>query len=373
VSRLRIVAVDVIPVDVPRRDVIELQRGTTPPSSPFTVVRIRTDGGVTGYGEGVTTARGIHSFAVEHLVDLLIGADPFDLTGIHQRMDQIEMMKNERLAHWNPIRAAIDIALHDLRARALGVPLYELLGGKQRDSFEVCKNIGVSDPATSAERAQRLVADGYRVVKMRVGTDVDLDVARVRAVREAVGEGVGIRVDANQAWDPTTAVAAINRMARSGLEGVEQPCKFWDLRAAAEVVARVDVPVIADEGFWTVDDAQRLLSARGADVLHLYLGKCGGIQPSMKIVAVAEAFGATTTLGERIPLGIAEAAHAHVAAALPESRFAHALAYDINEDDLIVSPVRRERGRMYVPDGPGLGVEVDEEKLAYYARRRAEQ
>jgi L-alanine-DL-glutamate epimerase-like enolase superfamily enzyme len=373
VSKLRITAVDVIPVDVPRRDVIELQRGTTPASSPFTVVRVRTDQGVTGYGEGVTTARGIHTFATEHLVELLIGQDPFDLTGIHRRMDQVEMMKNERLAHWNPVRAAIDIALHDVQGRALGVPLYDLLGGKQRDSFDVCKNIGVSDPATSAERARRLADEGYRTLKMRVGTDVDLDVARVRAVREAVGEGPGIRVDANQAWDPTTAVAAIRRMAEWGLEGVEQPCKFWDLRAAAEVVGRVDVPVIADEGFWTVDDAQQLLSARGADVLHLYLGKCGGIQPSMKIVAVAEAFGAAVTYGERIPLGIAEAAHAHVVAALPESRFAHALSYDINEDDLIVEPVRREGGRMYVPEGPGLGVRVDEEKLDYYARRRADQ
>jgi L-alanine-DL-glutamate epimerase-like enolase superfamily enzyme len=372
-SHLRITGVDVVPVDVPRRDVIELQRGTTPASSPFSVVRVRTDQGVTGYGEGVTTARGIHVFAREHLVELLVGEDPFDVTGIHRKMDQVEMMKTERLAHWNPIRAAIDVALHDVQGRFLGVPLYDLLGGKQRDSFEVCKNIGVSDPSTSAARAERLAADGYRTVKMRVGSDVELDVARVAAVRAAVGDGVAIRVDANQAWDPTTAVAAINRMARWGLEGVEQPCKYWDLRAAAEVVGRVDVPVIADEGFWTADDAQRLLAARGADVLHLYLGKCGGIRPAMKIVAVAEAFGAAATFGERIPLGIAEAAHAHVVAALPESRFAHALSYDINEDDLIVSPVRRAEGRMHVPEGPGLGVEVDEEKLDYYARRRAEQ
>jgi L-alanine-DL-glutamate epimerase-like enolase superfamily enzyme len=369
VSRLRITGVDVLPVDVPRRGVIELQRGTTPPVSPFTVVRVRTSEGVTGYGEGVTTVRGIHAFATDHLVELLIGADPFDVTGIHRAMDRIEVMKTERLAQWNPIRAAIDIALYDVQGRFLGVPIHDLLGGKQRDGFEVCKNVGVSEPAASAERAVRFVEDGYRTLKLRVGTDVDLDVARVRAVREAVGPGIRIRVDANQAWDPTTAVVAIKRMAEWGLEGVEQPCRYWDLRAAAEVVSRVDVPVIADEGFWTVDDAQLLLSARGADVLHLYLGKCGGIQPSTKIVAVAQAFGAAVTFGERIPLGIAEAAHCHVVAALPESRFPHALAYDFNEHDLLVSPVRKEGGLMHVPDGPGLGVEVDEEKLAFYARK----
>jgi L-Ala-D/L-Glu epimerase len=259
--------------------------------------------------------------------------------------------------------------LHDVQGRFLGVPLYDLLGGKQRDSFEVCKNVGVSDPATSAERARCLAAEGYTTLKLRVGTGVDLDVARVRAVREAVGDGVRIRVDANQAWDPTTAVVAIKRMVEWRLEGVEQPCHYWDLRAAAEVVSRVDVPIIADESVWTSDDAQRLLSARGADVLHLYLGKCGGIQSALKIVAVAESFGAAITYGERIPLGIAEAAHCHVVAALPESRFPHALAYDFNEHDLLVAPIRREKGLMYVQDGPGLGVEVDDDKLAFYARR----
>jgi L-alanine-DL-glutamate epimerase-like enolase superfamily enzyme len=367
-SAVRISAVDVLPVDVPRRGTFGLQRGTTPSVSPFTVVRVRTSDGVVGYGEGVTTTRGLHHMASDHLVDLLIGEDPFNVTGIHRKMDAVEMMKTERLSHWNPVRAAIDIALYDLQGRTLGVPVYDLLGGKQRGCFEVCKNIGVGSPQSTAEEARRLVDAGYGTLKLRVGTDVDLDVARVGAVRQAVGVGPKIRLDANQAWDPTTAVAAIRRLTPFGLESVEQPCKYWDLRGAAEVVSRVDVPIISDEGFWTLDDAQRVLSARSADVLHLYLGKCGGIQPSMKILAVVEGFGAAATFGERIPLGIAQAAHCHVVAAMAESRFPHALAYDLNEHDLLTSPLTVTRGTLRVPDGPGLGVEVDEEKLTFYAR-----
>jgi L-alanine-DL-glutamate epimerase-like enolase superfamily enzyme len=369
VSQLRITGIDVIPVDVPRRGAFDLQRGTTPPVSPFTVVRVRTDAGITGYGEGVTTVRGVHTFITDHLLEVLIGRDPFDVTGIHRAMDRVEMMKVERLAHWNPARAAIDIALYDVMGRFLNVPVYDLLGGQQRDRFEVCKNIGVSTPEETAARAQDLVAEGYTTLKLRVGTDVDMDVARVRAVREAVGSAPRIRVDANQAWDVLTAVIAIKRMAEYGLESAEQPCRFGDIAASAEVARRVDVPIMADEDIWTAEEAQRLLAARGAHVLHLYLGKCGGIQPSMKIAAVAESLGAAISLGERIPLGIALAAHCHVAAALPESRFPHALAYDFNEHDLLVSSIRREGGCMFVPEGPGLGVNVDEEKLDFYARR----
>jgi L-alanine-DL-glutamate epimerase-like enolase superfamily enzyme len=281
VTPLRITGVDVIPVDVPRSGAFDLQRGTTPSVSPFTVVRIRTNEGITGYGEGVTTERSLHRVLSDHLVEVLIGRDPFDVTGAHRAMDRVEMMKVERLSHWNPARAAVDIALYDLMGRCLGVPVYDLLGGKQRECFEVCKNIGVGSPEDSARLAERLVADGYTTLKLRVGTDVDLDVARVRAVRESVGPQPRIRVDANQAWDAITAIVAVKRMAEYGLECVEQPCRFGDLAASAEVARRVDVPVMADEDVWTVEEAQRVFGARAASVLHLYLGKCGGIQPSI--------------------------------------------------------------------------------------------
>lgn len=368
IAKARVSRIDVVPVRVPRRGVFALQRGGSDAASWFAVVRVETDDGVVGWGECTTRVRSMHWILRDHLADLLLGRDPFDLVGIHRAMDVEEMLATERLSHWNPIRAAVDVALHDIQGRSFGVPLHRLLGGKQRDSIETIKNVGVASPERSAERAAQLVEDGYRIVKLRVGTDTALDVARVRAVREAVGPDIRIRVDANQAWDPTSAVEAIRQMHEYGLHAVEQPCPYWDIRGNAEVVARAGVPVIADEGFWTVPEAQNLLSARAADVLHIYLGKCGGIFPSMRIVAVAESFNAAVSPGERVPLGIGEAAHLHLASVLPALEHPCALAYDLNEDDLLVTSIERSGGHYVVPDSPGLGIEVDEDKLAFYSR-----
>ena len=367
-SKIQITAVDVIPVDVPRQGGFALQRGPTPPSSPFTIVRVRTNEGVVGYGEGVTTDRSMASVLREHLAEIAVGRDLFDLTGLHAALDRVEMMKTERVGHWNPARAAIDIAVHDAQARWLDIPLSDLLGGRRRDEIEVCKNVGVSDPTETARTAAALVEAGYRTLKVRVGADLEAEDERLTAIRGGVDPDVRIRLDANQAWDPMAAVRAIDRLARHGLEAVEQPCHFADVRGAADVAARVSVPLIADEGFWTAFEARELLVARAAHALHVYLGKCGGIRPAMEIVALARAFGVAVTLGERIPLGIALAAHLHVAAALDEAPFAHALAYDLNESDLLTTPIPVRAGRMPVPQGPGLGIEVDEDRLAFYAR-----
>ncbi|NJD27728.1 MAG: hypothetical protein FIA92_05470 [Chloroflexi bacterium] len=368
-SKLRITGLDVIPVDVPRRGGFALQRGVTPPSSPFTVVRLRTNQDVVGYGEGVTTDKSMADVLREHLAETVVGLDPFDLTGIHAAVDRVEMMRTERIGHWNPARAAIDIAVHDVQARWLGVSLSELLGGRQRDEIEVCKNVGVASPSETAKAAAALVEAGYRTLKIRAGADIDAEDERLAAIRSVAPREVRVRLDANQAWDPIAAVRAIERLGAHGLEAVEQPCHFADVRGAAYVASRVDVPLMADEGFWTIYDVRELLVAGAAQALHVYLGKCGGIRPAMRIVGLAEAFGVAVSMGERIPFGIALAAHLHVAATLAHTPFAHALAYDLNESDLITTPITAVGGRMPVPEGPGRGVEVDEDRLAFYARR----
>jgi L-alanine-DL-glutamate epimerase-like enolase superfamily enzyme len=363
---LKISAVDVFPLVVPRNGTFNLHRGASATSSVFTILRIKTNEGVVGYGEATTRVRSMYKVVEDFLVDLVMGEDPFNLVGIHRKIDVVELMNVERNSDWNAVRAAIDMALYDIQGKWLGVPVYQLLGGKQRDSFEVVKNVGVDSPDVTANNAVKTVAQGYKIIKLRVGADIELDMARLKAVREAVGSDVRIRVDANQAWDPKTAIKTIHRMEAYNLEAVEQPSKRWHL---AEVVGRVDVPIIADEEIWSVEDAQDLLASRGADVLHVYLSKCGGIHRTMKIAAVAESLGAFLTLGERVPLGISEAAHCHVAVTLPSLPYPCAIAYDLNKDDLLVKPIRKEKGLMYVPEGPGLGIEVDETKLTSFSSR----
>jgi L-alanine-DL-glutamate epimerase-like enolase superfamily enzyme len=364
----RIERIDVVPVTVPRKGTFDLQRGASATASDCAVVRLQTRDGVVGWGECTTRVRSMHHILRDHLAEVVVGRSVFDVVGAHRAMDVAELLATERPSHWNPIRSAIDMAMYDAQGHTTGVPLHSLLGGKQRDEVETVKNVGVASPEVSAERARQLVDAGYRIVKLRVGSDADLDEARVAAVRAAVGDGIRIRVDANQAWDPTSAIGAIRRMHAYRLHAVEQPCPFWDIAGNAEVVANVEPPVISDEGIWTVPETQNLLRARGADVLHPYLGKCGGIHPTMQIIAVAQAFNAKVSPGERVPLGIGEAAHVHVAAVLRDLEHPCALSYDLNEHDLLTESLPRTGGRIRVPDGPGLGITVDEDRLAHYNR-----
>jgi len=365
-SSLRIARIEAIPVTVPRREVFHLQRGASDAVSPFTVVRITTDEGVVGYGESVTRTRQLHTVLNDHLAEVLVGCSAFDLVGVHRRIDAVETLVTERREHWSPIRAAIDMALYDIQGRHLDVPVHSLLGGKQRDLIETVKNIGIGTGQEAAERAQAFVAMGYRVLKVRVGADHRADMDRLAAVRAVVDDSVVLRVDANEAWDAQIAVSRIDDLNRFGLEAVEQPCKHSDLRGLAHVVRRSPVPVIVDESLWSLGDAVNIFAAEAADVGHLYIGKCGGIHPVMRIAAVVEGFAKSLTFGERVPLGISEAAHAHVAAVQSTAGYPHALSYDLNEHDLLVESVRHEGAHIIVPDGPGLGVEVDEDKLDFY-------
>jgi L-alanine-DL-glutamate epimerase-like enolase superfamily enzyme len=367
-DELRVTNVEVIPVSVPRTGTFMLQRGASAVDSPFTVVRLSTDQGVVGYGECTTRTARLYTVLEDHLTDVVVGADPFDMAGLHGRLDMVETLITERREHWNPIRAALDMAMYDIQGKWLGVPLHRLLGGKQRESVETVKNIGIGPPEQAAEAAVALVEHGYTTLKMRVGADARLDLARLAAVREAVPDHVRIRVDANEAWDAGAAVVQIGAMAAYGLESVEQPCRHWDLRGSARVMRQTSVPVMLDEAVWTLGDLTNAFVFEAADAAHLYLGKNGGIFPVMRMCAIADGFGKAVSIGERVPLGISEAAHVHVAAALGREGYPSALSYQLHEHDLLTEPLRWEGSRVFVPDGPGLGVVVDEERLDHYRR-----
>lgn len=366
-ARPCIAEIDVFPVTVPRTDVWSLQRGPSATQSWFALVRITADDGTYGWGECVTRVKSMHRIVADHLYDRLIGHDVFDIDGFHDIVDGEEMLAVERLWHWNPVRAALEMALFDIQGKVLGISVAQLLGGPRRMSIPVVKNIGIGTPDDAARTARSYVDEGYAIVKLRVGTDAALDEARLRAVRAEAGPDVKIRIDANQAWTWKQALRLIDRYeAEVGLESVEQPCAFWDVESNARVTEASPVPIVSDEGFVSVPEARILLAAGGADVLHAYLGKCGGISPVMKISTLASSYGVQLTMGERVPLGVSEAAHLQVAAVLPSLDHACALGYDLNESDLLVDSPSRGGGCIQVPHGPGLGVDVDTEKLEAY-------
>lgn len=255
-------------------------------------------------------------------------------------------------------KAAIDVALHDLVARRLGVPLVRLLGGGTlRVATDVTLAAGAADAlaSTAATRA----AEGFGVLKLKVGTDAASDVARVKAVRDAVGPTVALRLDANQGWTPRDAVRVISGIEDAGLdvELVEQPVHRADLEGLRWVTDHVRTPILADESVFSVRDLVEVIRRRAADMINVKLSKCGGLQPARTLLSLAEEHGLGTIVGSMMegPIGIGAAASlaaAHGTSAVSDLDAAWWLA---------ASPVRGgifyEGAFVQLVDGPGLGVD----------------
>jgi o-succinylbenzoate synthase len=361
---VKIIAVDAIPVAVPVRTPLRMA-GATVTARTCILVRLHTDEGHSGIGEGVVapyftgeTLASAVAAVRDWYTPILQGADPFDVTTLGRQL--------QRATHGNSAaRSAVDIALHDVVARTLGVPLYRLLGGKARERVPTIYHVSNYDPDRDAAEAADAVADGFRLVKVKVGSsDVDRDVACVRAVRETVGEGVGILPDANQGWSVAEAI----RFAR-GVEAahpllIEQPVPRDDLAGMAAVRAATPLVIAADEGVFTARDLYQHLHADAVGGVVTKLIKAGGIGGVRAVADVAHAANIGVHLaGMAGETSIAAAAALHVATALAELRFGSGISPHYLADDVVTNPLRPERGDLIVPEGPGLGVELSEDKV----------
>jgi L-Ala-D/L-Glu epimerase / N-acetyl-D-glutamate racemase len=250
------------------------------------VLELEAEDGTHGYGEGSAAPR-ITGDTPESVVSTLrslasavIGIDVFNIEGT---VDRILKIKGSPAA-----KAAVDMALHDLWGRALGRPLYRLLGG-YRERIETDITIGIKKPAEMAASAKRAVAEGFKIIKVKVGTKPQEDIERVRRIRDAVGERIRLRVDANQAWSVREAVETIERIERFNPEFIEQPVKAENVKGLAAVAGKVEVPIMADESMHTPADALRLVKENAADMFNIKLMKSSGIHAARKIAAIADA------------------------------------------------------------------------------------
>jgi L-alanine-DL-glutamate epimerase-like enolase superfamily enzyme len=286
---------------------------------------------------------------------------------------QIERLtaKCRRLLAANPFtKAGVEMALWDILGKAAGVPLYRLWGGPVRDFVPTKFSVSGLELGRAGELAAWAVAQGFRAMKVKVGIDPEGDVARVRAVREAIGPDVRLGVDANGGWSPRVAIQTIRRMYEFGIYFAEQPVPPVDPTWMADVRNHVNVPIMADESVNTVQDAMSLARAGAADVLSLYVGKGGGVGMARKIAAVAEAAGLVCTVGSNLEMGVASAAMIHLAMAAPaiaaEEFPCDILGPFFYEGDILAEPLPIQAGKACPFERPGLGVELDEKKLERY-------
>jgi muconate cycloisomerase len=343
----------------------------------YVLVRVHDDAGHEGLGEASVaciwsgeTQAGTIAVIEEVLAPLVVGADPFDTEWIGRRLD--------RAAFGNSFaKGAVEMALLDLQGQILGVPVYRLLGGREDAGAGIRLKfvVGAVEPDVAAQRARRMVEQGWRAIKVKVGRHPhpQADVDRLRAVREAIG-GTWLSVDANGGYTADQAIWVAPRFEKLEVALFEQPTRRGDHGAMAEVRGRSGIPIMADESVFTPQDALDVIRAGAADVLSLYPGKHGGIRPTQHIAKLAEAAGIPCTIGSNLEREVATAAMAHVTVATANiqcERYPGDLIGPVYfEQALTRAPLRYQADRLWVPEAPGLGVAMADEPGASAAGGR---
>lgn len=351
----------------------------------FVYVRIETDEGHVGHGEatplpdwggdfgkpGGETQATVVSVIKQVIAPALLGRDPTEIERAHIEMDRV--LRGNSYA-----RNAVDMALHDIWGKAVGQPLYRLLGGKVREGVRIAHMVGIMPNDQAIEEASLAVADGADAFQIKGGLEPERDIELIRRLREKLGPRIFLRLDANQGYRRAkNAIGVLERLADVALDMVEQPV---DGRAEmALATARSRVPVLADESCWDAADALEVVRLRSADAVSIYLAKAGGIAKARRVAAIAEAAQLPCDINGSIESGIGNAANLHFALAsrpltlpsvipvsAPAGRHPSRVAGNYYTDDVIAEPFGFKDGYLLPLDRPGLGIDVVAEKMEKY-------
>ena len=372
---MKLTRIETIPIRVPLKAEFAIRsgRGGAHTVSPFLLVKVHTDAGLTGVGEASCTPRwsgedqvtGAHLIST-YLEPLLVGEDPCAVERLSRKF-RLAFAANYFT------KAAVEMALWDLAGKAAGKPVYELLGGKARESVPTKWSVSGREPEQAAAIAAWAAGQGFQAMKVKVGLEPDGDVARVGAVRRAIGSQSKLGVDANGGWTPEDAAPTIERLYAHDISFVEQPLAPEEIEATARLRAQLRVPLVADESVYTLQDAKQLALLKAADVFSIYIGKAGGIGPARQIARFAAERGIKCTLGSNLELGVGSAAMVQVATAVrgiaAEEYPCDIIGPFFYEDDIVRAGAKVTPGEAWANELPGLGVELDEEKVERYRAR----
>jgi L-alanine-DL-glutamate epimerase-like enolase superfamily enzyme len=331
------------------------------------LVRIEADNGMIGWGEAgaapMHTGETVESMvtAVLHLLPRLIGRDVMDIAGALAAMDG-------RMYGNHGAKAAIEIALHDLTGRATGKPVHALLGGKKRSRMPLLGVIGGGNHDGDLRDAEKKKAAGFTAYKIKVGIDApDKDAARTRAICGLLGGGMLISADANQGYSVAQALSYVRAVKGSGLDFFEQPVVADNLAGMAEVAAATDIAIGADEGIHSLDDIRRHHERKAARGVSLKAIKLCGLRALVEAGELCDRLGMSVNISCKTgESSIACAAALHAASVLPDIAWALTLTHTGLAEDISAAPVATANGHVDVLNRPGLGVEVDEDRLRRY-------
>jgi L-alanine-DL-glutamate epimerase-like enolase superfamily enzyme len=343
----------------------------------YPLVRVWGEDGLMGIGEASPMHPDVTRAAVEtQLKPLLVGMDACDLEACYEKM-YVATYKTRGQGTSIAI-SGVDIALHDLAGKALGVPVHRLLGGLYRAKVRVYASYMSREMADDeyARRAAAAMSGGFSGVKIKIGTrygfdakDPDEDESLVAAVRDAIGPKAELLVDANSGYSVHTAIKVGRMLERYRVFHLEEPVPYTDLDGMAQVAAAVGIPIAMGEQQHTRYDFKDILVRNAADILQPDVTKCGGLGEAKKIAALADAFGKYVTT-HTTSVGIGLAAHLHYWASTPACRYAQEFNVGAGGEGkaILRTPLVPENGYLAVPDGPGLGIELDEEQVERLSR-----
>lgn len=367
---MKIATIEAIPVEIPFHRPHKLAGGVLT-AQRFVIVRMRMDNGLEGLGEASTcwptwldeNPESVKAVIDRYLAPALVGQDARRIEALTATMDAV--------APGNPFaKAALEFALFDAVGKRYQVPVYQLLGGLAQERALLSWSLASGDVDADVREAERLMARGHRCFKIKVGAvDPDFDIRRVCAIAEAIGGRARLRVDANQGWDEVAAMRGAKAFGTAGIEIFEQPVPRWNIDALARLTAAAHVPIMADEGVGTVHEAFIVAARHAANIFALKPAKAGGLAAARKVAAIAEGAGIKCYVGCMIETGIGTSAYMHFTAASRVVTYGCELFGPLLlTDDVVNEPTRFEDGHVYVSHAPGLGVTLDEARLARYRK-----
>ncbi|GCE47136.1 o-succinylbenzoate synthase [Thermosporothrix hazakensis] len=336
------------------------------------ILGVRSASGHIGYGDAAPLA----DFHAETLASVLQSLTPL-LTQLQGREPLSALSTLYNLLDSVKLPSAtvfgLEVALLDLVSKMRGVPLYSQLlhdSGKGKSAIPVNAVIGASGIDETVQAARMAVQRGFRCLKLKVanGLSEEDEIARIAAVRQAVGSDVGLRLDANEHWDFERAVRVLNACASYDIQYVEQPFRAYDLDSMYRLRQEVAIPVAADEAVYNLENARRIVAWEAADILIIKPQMTGGLYMSRQIIHEATRHNVQCVVTDAMESGIGVVATLHLAAASPEVTLPCGLAtLDLLADDLLLEALPVEQGSMTVPAGPGLGMSLDQDALKKYA------
>ena len=367
---------------------VELQRVKIPLSQPYLfgrglvdglesiITRIKGEDGTEGIGECVVRAitssfETAEKELLNDYIPAILGLDSMDIELIMKKLQP------ENCLDLGPV-AGIDLALWDLNGKAMGLPVYKLLGGAYNLKIPVSYTLSIDTPEVMTENTLKMMQYGYHTFVVKIGHGpIEEDISRVRLIRKAVPPGIKIRLDANAAFDVKSAISVLRAIKDLDVEYIEQPIPPGNIEGLKKIAAATDIPICIDEGLEQISDAINLVRSNAVRIFNIKIPQCGGLWLSKKIAAVAAGAGIPCICGGRMTLEITRQASRQFAVSTPQTCYGYAhegagpasqsVTGSVTKTTLNYDDIKEGQGYLIPTKGNGLGVELDDDMVNRYS------